>query len=100
MTMLEKVFKITGTELDTVKTGLLELDDFKTQGYTLQAAKALGLEGDAIFLFLAAPVEFFLKHAEDLKPYPEATGEEGAAIIAKIKEQEKSAQEGFGFVLS
>ncbi len=100
MTLVEKVFRIPSSELDAVKAGLLEQDDFKTQGYILQSAKSLDMEGDDVFLFVSAPVEFFLKHAEGLKAYPEAEGAKGQEIIDKIKAQEKTAQEGLGFVLS
>jgi hypothetical protein len=100
MTLVEKVFRVPGASLDALKTGLLEQDDFKTQGYVVQAAKSLGMEGDDLFLFVSAPIEFFLKYAEQLKEYPEVEGDPGKEIIEKIKAQEKSAQEGLGFVLS
>lgn len=100
MTMLDKVFRVRSSDLDNLKAGVLEaVDDFKTQGYILQAGKALGLESEDLFLFISAPIEFFLKNSEALKPYPEIEGEEGADIIRRIREQEKASQSGLGFVL-
>lgn len=100
MAVAEKVFRIAPAEVDKAKSELLEKDDFKTQGYFLQSAKSLGLKGDDYFLLVSAPIEFFLKHAESLKPYPEVEGDEGAQIITAIREQEKAAEAGFGIVMS
>ncbi|MFH0962261.1 MAG: hypothetical protein V1820_06275 [archaeon] len=100
MSFAEKVFKIAPSELDKAKSELLEKDDFKTQGYFLKSAKALNLKGEDYFLIVSAPIEFFLKNAENLKPYPEVEGDEGAQIITAVKDQEKAAEAGFGLVMS
>lgn len=94
MTLLEKVFRIPRDAVLEAKQGLLSTDDFRSQGFSLEEAKELGLKGQDFLLFVSAPVEFFLKNSEALKPYPEIDDpEEKALTVSAFKEKEKASRE-------
>jgi hypothetical protein len=81
---------------------VLEADPYSAQsfaraGYKLRDGATLGEAKDKVFLYLSASDEFVKKADEKLKDIAKKlSGKDEERIIAKIKEEEETAESGFG----
>lgn len=78
------------------KAGNLKINEFARNGYTLRAAKGVGLEGEANYLYIKAPDEAFFKRNEPALISAGAKPLSGADA-AKVQKAFESGEEGSAF---
>ncbi len=95
---LKESKKILEAQENVDEQGKLEKNEFARNGYTLQSATALGLEGDEYYLYIDAPEEFWKKNEEKLNisGVTKLENEEYEKVKAKFDEEKENAAAGIG----
>lgn len=72
---------------------------FSRNGYKVKEGPQVGLDREKLYLYLKCPDEFVSFAKEKLSGLAsEAAPEKSKAVIAKIEEEESSAEVGFGSI--
>lgn len=95
---MDLVFLIPGDAKSRAEEALRKDDVVSRQSISVKQSSALGFKEDGFFIVISGSGEAVRKAAELLAPFGKPF-EQKDAVLAKIKEDEDKAIEGFGNIL-
>lgn len=99
---IEDELKTLDKKIEEAKTaGGLKINEFARNGYTLRAARGIGLSGEESYLYIKAPDENFFKRNEPELLKSGAKVLQGAdleKVKAAFEKEEESSAAGMGFI--